>query len=264
MNRSGTAVWLRLASLGFVAVLLLPVLGLLLGARPALVVETLSDPGVRAALSLSLRSAALTVVLTAVLGTPCAWYLARSDDALAGFIGVLVQVPVVLPPAVAGLALLFVLGPDGLPGLSSLRVPFSTAAVVVAQFFVSAPLYVRAAAVAFSSVPQSLLDVSTSLGRGRLQTFMRVVLPLSSGGVIAGAALTWARALGEFGATLLVAGNLPGVTQTVPTAIYVLMERDMGAAVALSSVLVYVSLVVVLIVSLSGGAGFRGASARDT
>ncbi|MEY4549949.1 MAG: ABC-type molybdate transporter, permease protein, partial [Pseudomonadota bacterium] len=177
--------------------------------------------------------------------TPLAWTLARSRSGIARAAEVLVQLPAVVPPAVAGVALLLAFGRRGL--LSALYPPgfgisFTTGAVVLAQVFVSAPFYVQAALSAFRRVDGRLLIVARSFGAGPLRVFARIALPLAAPGLLAGALLSWARALGEFGATLMFAGNLEGRTQTLPLAIYTALEADLRAAQALSIVLVVVAL----------------------
>jgi molybdate transport system permease protein len=173
-------------------------------------------------------------------------------------VGTLIQLPIVVPPAVSGLALLLAFGRQGLlgPWLAGvgLSLPFTTAAVVLAEVFVSAPFYVQAAAAAFRRLDPALLMVARSLGAGPARTFFRVALPLSLPGLATGAALSWSRALGEFGATLMFAGNLTGRTQTLPLAIYTAMEIDLRPAKAMSVLLVIVAFTLLLVV----GRGTQG------
>jgi molybdate transport system permease protein len=232
-----------------VVFLLAPVVGLVFTTGAGELLAGLGHPLVWPALRLSALSTAASLLAVVVLGTPLAWVLARAPSRLARLIEALVQLPVVIPPAVAGVALLLAFGRRGL--LSALYPPsfgitFTTAAVVLAQIFVSAPFYVQAALSAFRRVDPRLLIVARSFGAGPLRVFARIALPLSAPGLIAGALLSWARALGEFGATLMFAGNLEGRTQTLPLAIYTALEADLRAAQALSIVLVLVALALLL------------------
>jgi molybdate transport system permease protein len=250
---------LTLAALA-TAFLLLPLLGLALSLSPADLVAGLTHPLAAAALRLSLTTTSVSLLLVLLFGTPLAWLLARSHGPLARTVGTLVQLPVVVPPAVAGLALLLAFGRRGLLGRllpEGMSPSFSTGAVVLAEAFVSGPFYVAAASEAFRRLDASLLHVARSLGAGPVRLFVRVVLPLAAPGLVAGAAMAWARALGEFGATLMFAGNLPGVTQTLPLAVYTAMEADVRVAQALALVLVTVALVLLLAVR-GRGLGLRG------
>lgn len=229
--------------------LLAPLVGLLLGSGVQELLAGLAHPLVWPALRLSALTTATSLVVVVLLGTPLGWVLARSSSRAARLLEALVQLPIVIPPAVAGVALLLAFGRRGL--LSALYpagfgITFTTAAVVLAQIFVSAPFYVQAALSAFRRVDPALLLVARSFGAGPLRVFAEVALPLAAPGLIAGALLSWARALGEFGATLMFAGNLEGRTQTLPLAIYGALEEDLRAAQALSIVLVLVALVLLL------------------
>ena len=179
------------------------------------------------------------------LGTPLAFWLARSESRFAGIVSALCRLPIVIPPAVAGIALLRAFGRRGLfgAGLHALGVDisFTEAAVVMAQMFVAAPFFVEAGTAAFGAIDPRLIAVARTLGASPARLFFRVALPLARRGLVAGAAMAWARALGEFGATLMFAGNLTGRTQTLPLAIYTALESDLRAAQALSVVLVLVA-----------------------
>jgi molybdate transport system permease protein len=227
------------------AFLLLPVVALFLSGGPSAWWAGLRHPIAAPALLLSLVTTTLSLVLVVVLGTPLAWWLSRSRSRAARWAETVVQLPVVIPPAVAGLALLLAFGRLGLLGpllgRAGLEVAFSTAAVVLAQCFVSAPFYVQGAAAAFAAVDDDLLIVARTLGAGPARVLFRVALPLARRGLAGAAALAWARALGEFGATLMFAGNLTGRTQTLPLAVYTALESDLAAAQALSVVLVLVA-----------------------
>ena len=234
------------------AFLLLPLVGLVLRAGQADLVEELGAPVVRRALLLSLLTASLATLVCLVLGVPLAWLLARVEFPGRRVLRGLVTVPLVLPPVVGGVALLLVLGRRGLVGrwLEStlgIALPFSTAGVVVAEAFVAMPFLVLSVEGALRSADRRLEDIAATLGARPLTTFRRVTLPLVAPAVAAGAVLCWARALGEFGATITFAGSLPGRTQTLPLAVYGVLEAgEVEAAVALSLVLLAVSVLVLV------------------
>jgi molybdate transport system permease protein len=235
-----------------------PLVALVLRTTPATLLAGLSQPAATSALALSLKTTALTLLLAILLGTPTAYLLARGHFPGRRLLDSIVDLPIVVPPAVAGVALLVAFGRYGLLGPAQtalgVRLSFSTAAVVLAQLFVACPFYVRSARAGFTTVDRSLEDASASLGYGGWGTFRRVTVPLALPSLVSGAMLTWARALGEFGATILFAGNLPGTTQTMPLAIYETLEGngDIDGAAALSVLLVAVSLVVLLVARLAG------------
>jgi molybdate transport system permease protein len=197
------------------------------------------------ALRLSLVTSSLTTVITVLLGTPFAYILTRWKFRFKAWVETFIDLPIVLPPSVAGLALLIAFGRRGLFGsaLNSLGIslPFTTTAVVLAQTFVAAPLYIRSARIGFAHVEKQLEEAAHVEGANQWQLFVEVMLPLAGRALVSGAILTWTRALGEFGATILFAGNLEGVTQTMPMAIYLGFERNLGVALALSVMLVVVS-----------------------
>jgi molybdate transport system permease protein len=229
------------ALLGFLA---LPLIGLVAATRPDDFLDGLQNPLVGPALRLSLFTTAVSLAIVVALGTPLAWLLARGRGRTGHLIETLIQLPVVIPPAVAGVAMLLAFGRRGLlaplypEGWSA---SFTTLAVIVAEVFVSAPFYVQAATSAFRRIDERLLVVARTLGASPARVFVRIGLPLAAPGLAAGAAMSWARSLGEFGATLMFAGNMPGVTQTLPLAIYTAFESDLRAAQALSVVLVIVA-----------------------
>jgi molybdate transport system permease protein len=198
-----------------------------------------------AALRLSLTTSLVSVAVSMLVGTPLAYVLARWDFPGRAALELLIDLPVVLPPSVAGLALLIAFGRQGLFGewLTSfgLSLPFTTAAVVIAQTFVSAPLFVRALRIGFAGIDPQLEEAAHVEG-ATMAGLRQLMLPLAGRALISGAILAWTRALGEFGATILFAGNLEGVTQTMPLAIYLGFERNLEVAVVLSVVLVFVSL----------------------
>jgi molybdate transport system permease protein len=203
------------------------------------------------ALRLSLATSSITTVITILLGTPFAYILARWKFKLKAWVELFIDLPIVLPPSVAGLALLIAFGRRGLFGSAltvlGISLPFTTAAVVLAQTFVAAPLYVRSARLGFAHVEKQLEEAAHVEGANQWQLFTEVMFPLAGRALLSGAILTWTRALGEFGATILFAGNLEGVTQTMPMAIYLGFERNLGVALALSVVLVIVSMLLLTV-----------------
>ena len=202
----------------------------------------LRHPLVMPALRLSLLTTSVSLILVVVPGTALAWLLVRRESALGQWVETAIQLPVVIPPAVGGLALLLAFGRNGLLGgpLARLGIalPFTTVAVVLAEVFVSAPFFVLAATAAFRRLDTNLWIVARSLGASPLRAFVRVALPIAAPGLVSGAAMSWARSLGEFGATLMFAGNLTGRTQTLPLAVYTALESDMRAAQAIAIILV--------------------------
>jgi molybdate transport system permease protein len=205
----------------------------------------LQDPVVQQALRLSLLTSAAATALAVACGTPLAYALARWEVPGRRAIESLIDLTLVLPPAVAGIALLIAFGRRGLfgPALGAVGIslPFTAAAVVIAQLFVSAPFFVRAARVAFEAIAPQIEEAAAILGASPWQLFRFVMVPAARRGLLAGLVLCWTRALSEFGATILFAGNMPGRTQTMPLAIYLGLERDVGAALALSVILLGVS-----------------------
>jgi len=198
------------------------------------------------ALRLSLITSSITTAVTILFGTTLAYMLARWKFRCRWWIELLIDLPIVLPPSVAGLILLMAFGRRGIFGqeLSALGIslPFTTAAVVIAQTFVAAPFYIRAARIGFRAIDKQLEEAAHVEGANQWQLFREVMFPLAGSALISGAILTWTRALGEFGATILFAGNLEGVTQTMPMAIYLGFESKLGVALALSVMLVVVSM----------------------
>ncbi|HTD38112.1 MAG TPA: ABC transporter permease [Candidatus Limnocylindrales bacterium] len=237
------------ASALFVLFIAVPLIALYAHLTPARFAATIATPAALDALRISLLTTAASLALTLLLGTPLAYALARGRFAGRAAVDALVDLPIVVPPAVAGLALLFVFGKMGLfgPALGALhvRIAFTTFAVVLAQTFVGAPFYVRAARAGFAAVDVTYEEASATLGMGPLRTFARITVPLALPALAGGAVLAWARALGEFGATIMFAGNLQGVTQTLPLAVYLGLESgDLDLAASLAVVLVTVALVV--------------------
>lgn len=231
------------------AFLVLPLAGLLIRAPWSTLPQRLAEPGVLTALRLSLQTATIATGLCLVLGVPLAWMLARADFPGRRLVRALVTVPLVLPPVVGGVALLLVLGRRGIVGewldaAFGITLPFTTAGVVVAEAFVAMPFLVIAVEGALRGADVRYEEAAATLGAGRWTTFTHVTLPLVAPGIAAGAVLCWARALGEFGATITFAGNFPGRTQTMPLAVYLALETDLQTAIVLSLVLLTVSVAI--------------------
>ena len=240
------------AAVPMLGLLLLPIVALLMGARPEALREAVVHPTFLPAMWLSARTSLVSLVIIVAAGTPLSWWLATSQRRFRRIIEPLVEVPIVLPPAVVGIALLQTFGRNGvLGGYLGIQVPFTTLAVLLAQVTVAAPFYVQSATAAFRRVDTDLLVVARTLGQTQWGAFFRVAVPVALPGLIGGAALAWARAIGEFGATLLFAGNLPGTTQTMPLAIYSALEADVGLAVSLSLVLATCAIGILLVLRLS-------------
>jgi len=238
--------WLAVAaSAALLAFLALPFLGLLARVSPREFVARLADPAVLEALRLSLVTSGAAAVVILMLGTPLAWLLATREFRGKRLIEVLVDLPMVLPPTVAGFALLMAFGRLGIAGRSldafGIQLPFTTLGVVVAQVFMAAPFFVAPARAGFMGVDRRLLDAAATLRASEPFTFFRVVLPLARPALVAGVAMSGARALGEFGATITFAGNMPGSTQTMPLAVYVALQSDLDTAVVLSVLLLAMS-----------------------
>ena len=233
-----------------VGLLVLPLLALALATSPSDLAAGLADPLFLPALGLSLRTTLVSLTITIALGTPLAWWLAHGQARLSQLVTVLVELPIVIPPAVVGVGLLASFGRRGLLGpllaAVDVRLPFTSAAVVIAQVVVAAPFYVQAAAQAFREIDPELLVVARTLGASPTQARLRVALPLAWPGLVAGASLAWARALGEFGSTLLFAGNMSGRTQTMPLAIFSALESDLRLAIVLALVLAATGALVLL------------------
>ncbi len=239
-GRSEGRTGLALLSLPLVAFLSLPVIALVVAAVAAEPARAFADPNLRKALRLSLETSAVATILAVVLGLPLAYLLARFRFPGREWVDTLVDLPLTLPPVVAGVALLFAFGRMGLLGgvfeAFGVQIAFSTTAVVLAQTFLAAPLFVRAARAGFESVPVALEEAAMTLGRNRWRVVTGVSIPLAFPALAAGALVAFSRAISEFGATMMFAGNLPGVTQTLPLAVLTAMESDIELAVAISSV----------------------------
>ncbi|MBK3571515.1 MULTISPECIES: ABC transporter permease [unclassified Streptomyces] len=249
MTGSGVPLPLLLPALVGLAFLLLPLLALLVRAPWRSLPSQLTSTEVWQALQLSLLSATLATAVCLVLGVPLAWLLARTEFPGRRFVRALVTLPLVLPPVVGGVALLLALGRNGVVGqwLDSwfgITLPFTTTGVVVAEAFVAMPFLVISVEGTLRAADPRYEEAAQTLGASRFTAFRRVTLPLIAPGIAAGSVLAWARALGEFGATITFAGNFPGRTQTMPLAVYLALQNDPEAAIALSLVLLAVSIAV--------------------
>jgi len=254
MNRSWFPVGLGACLALTLTFLTLPVVAIFVDSSPADLISSLGEPGALDALWLSLRATAASIAIIILVGTPAAYLLATRAFPGRALVVTLVELPLVLPPAVAGIGLLAAAGPSGILGgtieAAGIELSFTTAGVVVALTFVASPFYVRQAMAAFASVDRLLLDASRTLGASEARGFFSVMIPVAVPGLAAGTALALGRALGEFGATLMFAGSFQGITQTVPLAIYDRFSTDFDSALALSAVLVAVSGAILLSVKL--------------
>jgi molybdate transport system permease protein len=257
---------LVVALAGALVFLTLPIVAIFADTSPGRLLDSLDDPTAQDALWLSLKTTLLALAIIIAIGTPAAYLLATRDFRGRAIVQTLVELPLVLPPAAAGIGLLAALGPHGILGGAlqdaGIQLVLQTSGVVVALVFVASPFYLRQAEAAFSAVPPTVVQASRTLGAGEAATFLRVVIPTARPGLLAGAALAWGRALGEFGATLMFAGSFRGITQTVPLAIYDRFSVDFPGALALSAVLVCVSFALLLSVKFVTGRGALGFAAR--
>jgi len=234
--------------------LALSILALFLGTSPASVLAQLHDPAARDAIALSVKTTLVSLAAIVVFGTGLAFSIHRAPVWLSASLEVIVTLPAIMPPSVAGLALLLAFGRQGLLGSHfdalGIRIAFTPVAVIMAQVFVATPFYVREVASALSSVEPSVLEAAKIDGAGSAKVATGILLPISLPFVVGGAVLAWARSVGEFGATILFAGNLPGVTQTVPLAIYLGFESNLDQAKSLAVVLMICSIAVLALLRL--------------
>lgn len=244
--------WLPLLALPILLFLTLPLVALILRIRVPMLLANLANPEVVQALSLSLTTAALSTLAALLFGTPLAYWLARHQFRSRQVIDTLIDLPMVLPPSVAGIALLMAFGRRGLLGAYlnewGLTLAFTQTAVVLAQIFVAAPFYVKAAIAGFAGVERDLEQAAAMDGANVWHVFRYITVPLAWPALFGGAVMTWARALGEFGATIIFAGNFPGRTQTMPLAIYIGFELELTVALTLSVILLAISFLVLFVV----------------
>ena len=251
-GRSLTHIFGRLLNLPFLLFLLLPLAALVARTSGDQLRESLAHPDVLKAITLSFTTTLISLGLTLVLGTPVAYMLANGRSRFEKLMDTLVDLPTVLPPSVAGIALLLAFGRVGLVGAwlnetFGISIAFTQTAVILAQTFVASPFYIKAAAIALAAVEPDFKQAAALDGADSFKIFRYITVPLAWSGLVSGAVLSWARALGEFGATILFAGNLPGVTQTMPLAIYLGFERDLNIAIALAVILMVCSFVALLL-----------------
>ncbi len=250
--KQGLDVLWKLLALPLLLFIVIPLFALFLRTSFRDFFATLNQAQVATAIGLSLITSLATMVVTLLVGTPVAYLLAQRRYRFHRIVDTIIDLPTVLPPSVAGVALLMAFGRRGLfgPFLSSLgiNIPFTLGAVIMAQTFVAAPFYVKAATIGFAGIDLELKQAASLDGANRWQTFRYVTLPLSWTALLSGSVMTWARALGEFGATILFAGNFQGKTQTMPLAIYLGFETDINVALTLSIVLVCFSFLILMIV----------------
>jgi molybdate transport system permease protein len=265
VGRRAFAIASFLALAVVLAFLTLPIAAIFTHAGPGRLLESLGDESAREALRLSLETSAIAMLVIVALGTPAAYLLATRSFRGRALVLTLIELPLIVPPAVAGLALLAAFGPHGILGSlitdAGIELVFQTAGVVVALTFVASPFYIRQAVAAFGSVPRSMLEASEQLGARPLRTLLSVAIPCARPGLLAGFSLALGRALGEFGATLMFAGSFQGITQTVPLAIFARFSDDFTAALALSGVLVIVSGALLLSVKVLGRSPILGGGA---
>jgi molybdate transport system permease protein len=258
---SGLAVAALSLLAGFIC---LPMISLILWTVDENAWYAIAAPEAREALFLSVRTTAISMLIIIAVGTPAAYVLARTEFRGKRAVDSLIDIPAVLPPSAAGIALLLTFGRLGLVGqyldVFGINVSFTTAAVVIAEVFVAAHFYVRQAAVGFAQVRRDVEEAAMVDGASRLSVFVRVTVPLAFPALVAGAVMAWARALGEFGGTIIFAGSFPGVTQTIPLAIFAARESNFDAAVALSVMVLAFAFTVILVARLLLGRAAESAS----
>ncbi|MHB8819213.1 MAG: ABC transporter permease [Bellilinea sp.] len=244
--------FLQLLGLPLVLFIVIPLAALLLRVPYQDFFETVKTTQVKQAIQLSLYTSTISMLITVIAGTPVAYMLARSRSRGIQIIDTIIDLPTVLPPAVAGVALLMAFGRRGLVGVwlaeMGITIPFTETAVIMAQIFVASPFFIKSAAIGFSAIRVELMEAAALDGANRWQTFWHISLPLARISMLSGGVMTWARALGEFGATIIFAGNFPGRTQTMPLAIYVGFELDLDTALMLSFILICFAFLTLLLV----------------
>ena len=245
----------HLLALPMIFFFIVPVVMLFLRSAPADLLASLMKPAVLSAIRVSLQTTLVSLICIVLFGTPLAYLLGRHTFPAKRLLDTLVDLPTLLPPSVAGVALLITFGRRGFIGAwleaNGIQVVFTPLAVVLAQVFIAAPFYIRSAALGFSTLDPEVEQAAQLDGASPWQIFRYIILPLSRQALLSGATTSWARALGEFGATLLFAGNFPGLTQTMPTAIYLGFERDLDTALTLSAILVLISIAALFIVKVA-------------
>ena len=244
--------WLLIvASIPFLAFLTVPLIALILHTSMSHLLDSFFEPHVAEAIVLSISTTLVTTVLAVIFGTPVAYLLARYQFWGRSFVDTIADLPMVLPPAVAGVALLMAFGRQGIFGslLQNLgiRIAFTQVAVVLAQLFVSSPFYIKSAVQGFAGIDREIEHAAAMDGASAFHIFRNVTIPLALPSLFSGVLMTWARALGEFGATIIFAGNFPGRTQTMPLAIYIGFEIDFSVALTLAVVLLAISFAIIFL-----------------
>jgi molybdate transport system permease protein len=244
----------RLAAVPLLLFISLPFIGLFLKITPASFLQNLNKIQVIQAINISFSSALITTLIAIIFGMPVAYLIAKQKNAFFRLVDTMMDLPTVLPPAVAGIALLMTFGRNGLVGIwladAGISITFTQVAVILAQTFVAVPLFVKSATIGFAAIDPEIRQAAALDGASRWQTFTHVILPLSWASIVSGAMLTWARALGEFGATLIFAGNLPGRTQTMPLAIYLGFESNLQSALSMAVILIAISFLTLMLVKI--------------
>ncbi|NLD57231.1 MAG: molybdate ABC transporter permease subunit [Methanomicrobiales archaeon] len=248
LSRIGAGVLIAVVAL----YLVLPIVALFFRTTPELFFASLADPEVISALTLSLTTSVISLLIVILVGTPFAYIHCRNTYPGKVIVDTIIDLPLVLPPAVAGMALLVLYGRSGLIGryadLFGISIAFTTLAVIMAQIFVASPFYLRQAKSLFDQLDPAYELTARTLGASPARVFATVVVPLTTGGLVSGAVMTFGRALGEFGATIMFAGNLPGVTQTMPLAVYVNMAGEFNVGLTISILLVLISFAIMIAV----------------
>ncbi|MGA2681150.1 MAG: ABC transporter permease [Candidatus Bathyarchaeia archaeon] len=232
----------------------LPILAVFLKIEPSQVSAQLRNAGIIEAIKLSLITSASATLIAFVLAVPSAYFMVTRNFPGKTILDTLMDLPIVLPPAVAGVALLYTFAPKGLLGpffnKPGFIIPGSTIAVVIAETFVASPFLFRSAKIGFENMDRDVINSAKMLSGSRLKVFLTITFPLSIRAIISGTMMTWARAMGEFGATLMFAGNIAGITQTMPLAIYMFLYSDPLAGIMLSIILIIISFSILIIVKL--------------
>jgi len=241
--------------------LALPVASLFFRTTPDLFISSLFDPGVTSALLLSLTTSGISLGIVILVGTPFAYVHCRNTYPGKMVVDTLIDLPLVLPPAVAGMALLVLYGRAGLIGrylnIFGITLAFTTVAVIMAQIFVASPFYLRQAKSLFEQLDPAYEQTARTLGASPVRVFATITIPLTASGLVSGAVMTFGRALGEFGATIMFAGNLPGVTQTMPLAVYVGLEGNFNTGLTISILLVLISFIIMIAMRILTTRGVR-------
>ena len=241
----------------FLLFITVPIISLFTSSSIEDLLVALTSETALSALKISAITATIATIIVIIFGTPLAYFNARVNYRFKNIVDTITDLPMVLPPTVAGLSLIFAFGKKGLLGaplfeIFGIRISYTIVAVVIAQIFVASPFFIRQARSAFEAVPTEDEFASKTLGANFMMTFFKVTLPLARGALLSGIIMTFARALGEFGATMMFAGNMEGVTQTMPMAIYVAQNFDMDVSIALAIILVLFSFLIILIVKYIG------------